>query len=135
MSPNTTPSAARVSAVPRLSRMGDFYRPPQSMLVAVTDHAAERFRQRVRGTLDAKAEIITRVAHAREAGRVERGERGTVLVRDLERRDLVFVCRPDHGELIVVTLWEEGDDAAVPKRFTDVLRRDDRRVSDKKETN
>ena len=23
------------------------------------------------------------------------------------------------GELIVVTLWEEGEDAAVPKRFTD----------------
>jgi hypothetical protein len=26
------------------------------------------------------------------------------------------------GELLVVTLWEEGDDASVPKRFTDVLR-------------
>jgi hypothetical protein len=29
----------------------------------------------------------------------------------------------------VITLWEEGDDAAVPKRFTDALRRDDHRVS------
>jgi len=28
-----------------------------------------------------------------------------------------------------VTLWEEGDDAAVPKRFTDALRRDDHRVA------
>ena len=100
------------------------------MLVAVTDHAAERFRQRVRGTLDPKAEIASRVAHAREAGRVEEGERGTVLVRDLERRDLVYVCRPDSGELIVVTLWEEGGDAAVPKRFTDALRRDDHGVGD-----
>jgi hypothetical protein len=101
------------------------------MLVAVTDHAAERFRQRVRGTLDPKTEIAVRVGHAREAGRVESGERGTLLVRDLERRDLVFVCRPDRGELIVVTLWEEGDAAAVPKRFTDALRRDDHRVADK----
>jgi len=99
------------------------------LLVAVTDHAAERFRQRVRGTLDAKTEIAARVAEARAAGRVESGERGTLLVRDLERRDLVYVCRPTESELVVVTLWEEGDDAAVPKRFTDALRRDDRRVT------
>jgi hypothetical protein len=99
------------------------------LLVAVTDHAAERFRQRVRGTLDAKSEIASRVAQGHAAGRVEPGERGTVLVRDPERRDLIYVCRPSDGELVVVTLWEEGDDAAVPKRFTDVLRRDDHRVS------
>jgi len=68
------------------------------------------------------------VARGHAAGRIEPGERGTVLVRDLERRDLVYVCRPSDGELVVVTLWEEGDDAAVPKRFTDVLRRDDHRV-------
>ena len=42
-----------------------------SVLVAVTDHAAERFRQRVAGTLDAKAEVIRRVALAWEAGRME----------------------------------------------------------------
>ena len=100
------------------------------MLVAVTDHAAERFRQRVRGTLEPKTEIVTRVTRAREAGNVERGPRGEVLVRDAQRRDLVYVCRPDAGELVVVTLWEEGDDAAVPKRFTDALRRDDHRVAD-----
>jgi hypothetical protein len=35
-----------------------------------------------------------------------------------------------HDELVVLTLWEEGDHAAVPKRFTDALRRDDHRVSD-----
>ena len=99
------------------------------MLVAVTDHAAERFRQRVRGTLDAKAEIASRVARGHAAGRVESGERGTVLVRDLHRRDLVYVCRPADGELVVVTLWEAGDDPAVPKRFTDALRRDDHRVT------
>jgi hypothetical protein len=39
------------------------------MLVAVTDRAAERFRQRVRGTLDAKTEIASRVARARAADR------------------------------------------------------------------
>lgn len=98
------------------------------MLVAVTDHAAERFRQRVRGTLDAKTEIASAVARAFAAGRVESDGSGTALVRDQDRRDVVYVCRPDGDELVVVTLWEEGDDAAVPRRFTDALRRDDHRV-------
>ena len=100
------------------------------MLVAVTDHAAERFRQRVRGTLDPKLEIVERVNRAYEATGAEPGDRGRLLVRDLKRGDLVYVCRPEHGELVVVTLWEEGDGAAVPKRFTDALRRDDHRVAD-----
>ncbi|MGH2890067.1 MAG: hypothetical protein ACRDNJ_10610 [Solirubrobacteraceae bacterium] len=98
------------------------------MLVAVTDHAAERFRQRVRGSLDEKAEIATRVALAHAAGRVRDGERGAVLVSDLKRPDLVYVCRPERDELVVTTLWEQGDGAAVPKRFTDVLRRDDHQL-------
>ena len=99
------------------------------MLVAVTDHAAERFRQRVRGTLDEKTEVASRVARAYAAGRVEPAPEGAVRVRDLERRDVIFVCRQEPGELVVITLWEEGEDAAVPKRFTDVLRRDDRLVN------
>jgi hypothetical protein len=99
------------------------------MLVAVTDHAAERFRQRVRGTLDEKTEIASRVARAHAVGRVESGEAGAILVRDLERRDVVYVCRPDGAELVVITLWEEGEDPAVPRRFTNALRRDDHRVS------
>jgi predicted amidohydrolase len=99
------------------------------MLVAVTDHAAERYRQRIRGTLDPKTEVAARVARAHAAGRVEPGARGTVQVRDLERRDLVFVCRPEGEELVVVTVFEQGDAAAVPKRFTDALRRDDHHVS------
>ena len=98
------------------------------MLVAVTDHAAERFRQRVRGTLEPKTEIAVRVGRAHSAGRVQAGDRGTVLVRDLERRELVYVCRPERSELVVLTLWEEGEEAAVPRRFTDALRRDDHRV-------
>ncbi len=98
------------------------------MLVAVTDHAAQRFRQRVRGTLEEKTEVASRVARAHAAGRVEPGSRGTVLVRDLQRRDLVYVCRLDGQELVVVTLWEDGEDAAVPRKFTDELRRDDRFV-------
>ena len=97
------------------------------MLVAVTDHAAERYRQRVRGTLDAKLEIAARVMRGHAAGRAEPGTRGTVLVRDVERHDLIFVCRPERDELVVVTLWEEGDDAAVPRRFTDALREPPRR--------
>ncbi len=99
------------------------------MLIAVTDHAAERFRQRVRGTLEAKAEISQRVARAHARGRVSPGERGAVLVRDLQRPDLTYVCRPGQDELVVITLWEGGEDAAVPKRFTDALRRDDHRVA------
>ena len=98
------------------------------MLVAVTDHAAERFRQRVRGTLEPKTEIAGRVARALAAGRVSEDDRGSVLVGDLERPDLVYVGRREGSELVVVTLWEGGDDPAVPKRFTDALRRDDHLV-------
>jgi hypothetical protein len=94
-------------------------------LVAVTDHAAERFRQRVRGTLDAKGEILTRVSQAFAAGSTRPGDRGTLDVIDLKDRDLVYVCRHDvpRGELVVVTLWEEGADARVPRRYTDALGR------------
>ncbi len=79
----------------------------------------------MRGTLDPKAEIVTRVTRALDAGRGEPGERGDLVVRDLRDRALVFVCRHDRprGELVVVTLWEEGDEARVPRRFTDALGR------------
>jgi hypothetical protein len=90
------------------------------MLIAVTD---QRYRQRVRGTLDARGEIIARVGNAYGAGRVTPGpRRGNVDVRD---GSLVFVCVEDkpRGELLVVTLWEEGEDPAVPRRFTDALER------------
>ena len=61
------------------------------MLIAVTDHAAERFRQRVRGSLDEKAEIAGRVARALAAGRTEPGGERQALhqARDVDRRDLV----------------------------------------------
>jgi hypothetical protein len=103
------------------------------VLVAVTDHAAERYRQRVRGTLDARTEIAARVGEAWAAGRVSRvpppgaaAQRGSVYIRD---GDIVYVCLEDkpRGELVVVTLWEEGDAAAVPRRFTEALKRDQRR--------
>jgi hypothetical protein len=99
-----------------------------AVLIAVTDHAAERFRQRVRGTLDERTEIRWAVARAVEAGRLEEGQTGELLVRDMKRHDLVYVCRRDGSELVVVTLWEEGEDAVVPRRFTDALRSDDHRV-------
>jgi hypothetical protein len=99
------------------------------MLVAVTDHAAERFRQRIRGSLSEKTEVASRVAKAYAARRFVDGERGTALVRDLERPDIVYVCRPEGEELVVVTLWEEGENAEVPRRFTDALRQDDHLVS------
>lgn len=109
------------------------------MLIAVTDHAVERFRQRVAsrsGALDPRPEIAGRVSRAWEAGRWSetppRGirshppSRGSLYVRDLVDRDLLFVCRRDRrdGELVVISLWEEGRIGAprVPRRFTDALR-------------
>jgi hypothetical protein len=93
--------------------------------IAVTDHAIERYLQRVRGVLDPRPEIVGRVRRAFDAGRVSDGERGALDVRDLDRPDLVFVCVLDRprDELVVVTLWEKGEAAAVPRRFTDALRR------------
>jgi hypothetical protein len=114
------------------------------VLVAVTDHAAERFRQRVggrSGEVDPRPEIVARVSRAWDAGRVTdtppdgaSGARGSLYVRDLLDRSLVFVCRMDRSanELVVVTLWErEGGPAAprVPRRFTDALREKPRRSS------
>ena len=95
------------------------------MTIAVTDHAVERYLQRVRGALDPRPEIAGRVRRAWEAGRVGEGERGALLVRDMERPDVVYVCMLDRprDELVVVTLWEGGSDPAVPRRFTDALRR------------
>ena len=104
------------------------------MLVAVTDHAVERFRQRVgsrAGLLDPRPEIVGRVRRAWEAGRWSdeppagaSGARGSVYVRDLVDRDLLFVCRREADELVVISLWEEGrvGTPRVPRRFTDALR-------------
>src|SRR5262245_13939083 len=103
------------------------------MLVAVTDHAVERYRQRVAGSLDPRAEIAGRVRRAIEAGRASEepppgasGARGSLYVHDADDRGLVFVCRRDRDgeELVVVTLWERDDAAVpprVPRRFTDAL--------------
>ena len=111
------------------------------VLVAVTDHAVERFRQRIggrSGEVDARPEIVARVTRAWEAGRVSdepppgaSGVRGSVYVRDLVDRSLVFVCRHDAaaGELVVVTLWEQPGGVAAPRverRWTDALRRRER---------
>jgi hypothetical protein len=115
-----------------------------AVLVAVTNHAAERFRQRVgsrTGAIDVKGEIVARVTKAWEAGRISEdpppgatAARGSVYVQDLVDRAVVFVCRRDRrtGEVLVVTLWErEGGvaPARVPKRFTDVLKPDDQAVA------
>lgn len=109
---------------------------PPGVLVAVTDHAAERFRQRVgsrRGAVDVRPEIAERVARAWEQGRAELRRDGHH-VRDPERPGLVYVCRrePGSAELVVVTLWEEGEGARVPRRFTDALRGSDRAVADRR---
>jgi hypothetical protein len=104
-------------------------------LVVVTDHAVERYRQRVRGGLDPRPEIAGRVSRAWAAGEVSdeppagaAAQRGSVYVRD---GDLVFVCLWDRPrrELLVVTVWEEGEDPAVPRQFTDALKGGGARVS------
>jgi hypothetical protein len=110
---------------------------PEGILVAVTDHAAERYRQRVgtrTGSVDVKPEIITRVSRAYAAGRT-RVERGSLLVQDERLPGLIYVCRHDRDshELLVVTLWEEGDTAKVPSRFTNALKQDDHRVRDRRD--
>lgn len=107
------------------------------MLVAVTDHAVERFRQRVgsrAGLLDPRPEIAGRVRRAWEAGRwserpprgrpAAHASRGSLYVRDLVDRDLLFVCRRERDELVVISLWEAGRVGAprVPRHFTDALR-------------
>lgn len=109
--------------------------------VAVTDHAVERFRQRVgtrRGGFDVRPEIAGRVSEAWAAGRAtaspppgaaEAAARGSVYVRDLVDRGVIFVCRHDRTsrELLVVTLWEDErfGAARVDKRFTDALKDSD----------
>jgi hypothetical protein len=114
--------------------------------VAVTDHAVERFRQRVgsrRGGFDVKPEIAGRVSEAWAAGRVsetpppgadEAAARGTVYVRDLVDRGVIFVCRHDKAsrELLVVTLWEDEryGPPQVARRYTDALKADDAALVD-----
>jgi hypothetical protein len=119
---------------------------PPTPLIAVTDHAAERFRQRVgtrTGAVDVKTEIAARVTRAWSAGRVDAtpppgatGARGSMYVRDLVDRAVVFVCRYDRAsrEALVVTLWEGEGGVAPPKvgrRFTNALKDSDQAVSDK----
>ena len=114
--------------------------------VAVTDHAVERFRQRVgsrRGGFDVRPEIAGRVSEAWAAGRVsdepppgadESAVRGSVYVRDLVDRGVIFVCRHDSAsrELLVVTLWEDDrfGRPRVDQRFTDALKQDDAALVD-----
>ena len=116
-----------------------------SVLVAVTDHAAERYRQRVgsrAGALDVKPEVVARVVAAWDAGRVGTdppagagGARGTLYLRGARigpDAGVVYVCRRDGEELVVVTLWEDDTGGSrVPRRFTDVLRDSDHAVADR----
>ncbi|HEU4702262.1 MAG TPA: hypothetical protein VFS37_07230, partial [Conexibacter sp.] len=83
------------------------------------------------GLLDPRPEIAGRVRRAWEAGRWTEepptgatAARGSVYVRDLVDRDLLFVCRREHDELVVISLWEAGrvGTPRVPRRFTDALR-------------
>jgi hypothetical protein len=121
-------------------------KPEGGVTVAVTDHAVERFRQRVgtrQGGFDQKPEIAGRVSEAWAAGRVsstpppgadEAAARGTLYVRDLVDRGVVFVCRHDRAsrELLVITLWEDARYGAprVDQRFTDVLKETDAALVD-----
>lgn len=117
---------------------------PGPVTIAVTDHAVERFRQRVAartGDLDTRGEITARVARAWAADRVSdtppdggTAPRGSVFVADLLDRDVLFVCRHDRprGELVVITLWERERLGAprVARRYTDALRERRRGAAD-----
>ena len=110
-----------------------------SVLVAVTDNAAERFRQRVGsgGALDVKPEIVRRVADAWAADRWSEepppgasAARGSVYVKDKTDRSLIYVCRRDGAEVVVITLWETEGGVAPPRvgrKFTNALKQDDER--------
>ncbi len=118
----------------------------RGITVAVTDHAVERFRQRVGtrvGGFDIRPEIAGRVSEAWSAGRVsetpppgasETAARGSVYVHDLVDRGVVFVCRHDRAarELLVITLWEDDryGRPRVDQRFTDALKQDDAALVD-----
>lgn len=120
-----------------------------SVLVAVTDHAAERYRQRVgsrTGALDVKPEIVARVVAAWGAGRVSEvapagaaGARGTLYLRGPRLgpdAGLIYVCVREGEELVVVTLWEDvatPQGARVPRRFTDALKAYDEAVDERSE--
>jgi hypothetical protein len=50
-------------------------------------------------------------------------------------RSVVYVCRPEGAELVVVTLWEEAGGVAGPRverRFTDALKDTDEIVRDRR---
>ena len=118
----------------------------EGVTVAVTDHAVERFRQRVGAAAAASTsspEIAGRVSSAWAAGRAtdapppgasEEAVRGSVYVRDLVDRGVIFVCRHDRAsrELLVITLWEDARYGAprVDQRFTDALKEDDAALVD-----
>ncbi|MGH2918950.1 MAG: hypothetical protein ACRDLS_10200, partial [Solirubrobacteraceae bacterium] len=84
-----------------------------------------------------------RVSRAWAAGRVtdepppgaaQEAGRGSVYVRDLVDRGVIFVCRHDRDsrELLVITLWEDERCGAprVDQRFTDALKEDDAALVD-----
>lgn len=120
---------------------------PPGITVAVTAHAIERFRQRVgtrRGGMDLRPEIAGRVSEAWSAGRFTdepppgagAAARGSVYVRDLLDRGVVWVCRHDRAsrELLVITVWEDDryGPPRVGPRFTNALKRDDEAVQDRR---
>jgi hypothetical protein len=103
------------------------------VLVAVTDHAAERYRQRVRGTLDARAEVVARVSRAWAGGELllraaagAAAQRGSVYVRDGRHR-----LRLPRGQAARRAARRDAVGGrrgpAVPRRFTDALKREERR--------
>ena len=107
-----------------------------SVLVAVTDHAVERFRQRIggrTGEVDARPEIVSRVARAWEAGRVERGGarrreprragRSTSATSSTARSCSSAATTAPRSEVVVVTLWEREGGPTAAARAPAVHRR------------
>ena len=65
------------------------------------------------------------------------GARGTLYLRGPRLgpdAGVIYVCRRDGAELVVVTLWEDGaapSGARVPRRFTDALKDSDHAVTER----
>ena len=90
---------------------GDRARAAAVALVAVTDHAVERYGQRVRGPLDPRTEIAARVGGRSRPGARSRASAARQLVRDLDApvARLRLHAGPPAATDRVVSLWEEGE--------------------------
>ena len=92
------------------------------VLVAVTDHAVERYRSACAAcSTRGRRSPAACAARGRPAASPSRPRHGPRARPRAPRPRLRLRRGRPRDELVVVTLWEEGEDPAVPRRFTDAL--------------